>query len=103
MLASASPFVEPFVELIPEPYREAVRCVDLEQRRQSDVARALGIPVATLKSRVQRGRRLVRAELERCCRFEVERDAVTDIAPLAVIEPGPRPRHPRAQPPPGSR
>lgn len=87
VLATATPFVEPFVELIPEPYREAVRLVDLGQRRQSDVARALGVPVATLKSRVQRGRSLLRAELERCCRFEFDRTGVSDIEPLAVIHP----------------
>lgn len=92
VLSVAAPFVEPFLELVPEPYRQAIRLVDLAQARQTDVARRLGVPVPTLKSRVQRGRALLRAELERCCRFELDQTGVCDIAPHAQVQS----RRPRA-------
>jgi RNA polymerase sigma-70 factor, ECF subfamily len=61
------------IETLPEPYREAVRLVDLEGHSQRDVALRLGMSYSGLKSRVQRGRAQLRAALVRCC--EVELDA----------------------------
>ncbi len=86
VLSVVTPFVEAFVELLPEPYREAVRLTDLSDQRQADVARALGVAPATLKSRVQRGRAMLRAELERCCEFEIDGLLVGDIRPRAHIK-----------------
>lgn len=87
VLAVVTPFVEAFIDLLPEPYREAVRLTDLSDQRQADVARALGLAPATLKSRVQRGRAMLRAELERCCEFEIDGLLVGDIRPRAHIKP----------------
>lgn len=86
VLSVVTPFVDAFVDLLPEPYREAVRLTDLSDQRQADVARALGVAPATLKSRVQRGRAMLRAELERCCEFEIDGLLVGDIRPRAHIK-----------------
>ena len=80
-LAAVVPFIAGFVELIPEPYRAAVRLTDLGHLTQAEAARALGVTASTLKSRVQRGRAHLRRELERCCEFEIDRRGVTDVGP----------------------
>ena len=43
-----------------EPYREALTLTELEGLSQKDAATMLGISVSGMKSRVQRGRRLLR-------------------------------------------
>lgn len=50
----------PMLERLPEPYREAVRLTELNGVSQVDVAGRLGLSVSGMKSRVQRGRRLLR-------------------------------------------
>lgn len=58
---------------LPEPYRDAMRLVELERRSQREAAEALGLSVSGVKSRVQRGRALVRSRLLSCCRLEFDR------------------------------
>ena len=65
--------LEPMVGSLPGTYREAVRRVDLLGERQVDVAADLGLGVSTLKSRVQRGRRLLHRAFSDCCDLERDR------------------------------
>jgi RNA polymerase sigma-70 factor, ECF subfamily len=77
-----APCVQPLVDTLPASYAEALRLTDLGPHTQEDAAAELGLSVSGMKSRVQRGRRLLEAALEGCC--SVERDTrgdVTDIAP----------------------
>jgi RNA polymerase sigma-70 factor (ECF subfamily) len=62
-----------FVSGLPETYREAVRLSELEGRPHAEVADRLGLSLTAVKSRVRRGRALVKRDLEDCCRFEVDR------------------------------
>lgn len=55
------------VSLLAEPYRTAVRLTELEGVSQVEVARRLGVPRSTVKSRVQRGRRQLREMVEALC------------------------------------
>jgi RNA polymerase sigma-70 factor (ECF subfamily) len=64
--------MRPLAESLPEPYREAVIRIDLEGVPQADFARQAGITLSGAKSRVQRGRRLIRAMLLECCHFEMD-------------------------------
>jgi RNA polymerase sigma-70 factor (ECF subfamily) len=67
---------------LPKPYREAVRMADLEGRTQKEVAERLGISVSGAKSRVQRGRQLLKRDLMECCEFEFDRrGAIIDYKP----------------------
>lgn len=59
--------VRPMVAALPEPYRTAVRRVDLESAAQVDLATELGLSVSGAKSRVQRGRAMLREAFLRCC------------------------------------
>jgi RNA polymerase sigma-70 factor (ECF subfamily) len=59
-----------FVAELPEPYREALRLSELEGLTQAECAARLGLSVSGMKSRVQRGRALLRARLLACCELE---------------------------------
>lgn len=58
--------------LSPE-YREAVMLADLEGINHAEAARRAGVSLSGMKSRVQRGRRQLKAALEACCRVERDR------------------------------
>lgn len=66
--------LRPLLESLPPRYRDAVRRVDLNGERQVDVAADLGLGISALKSRVQRGRTMLRDRFADCC-GAVERDA----------------------------
>ena len=61
------------IQTLPEPYREALTLVELEGLTQREAAERLGISHSGLKSRVQRGRALLRRALVRCCDVELDR------------------------------
>lgn len=74
--------VRPFVGMLASPYREAIAMVELEGCSQVEAAARLGVPLSTLKSRVQRGRAQLRQLLETCCAIELDaRSHVVDLVP----------------------
>lgn len=52
------------VDEIPEPYRYALSQADLEGKPQKELARETGISESGMKSRVQRGRKMLKERLE---------------------------------------
>jgi RNA polymerase sigma-70 factor (ECF subfamily) len=50
---------------LPEEFREALLLVDLHELNYQEVAEVLGVPLGTIKSRVSRGRHLMRTGLEK--------------------------------------
>lgn len=64
--------IRPFIEQLPEPYRTAVLKVDLEGSSQKELAKELGISYSGLKSRVQRGRKLLANIYDDCCDFRID-------------------------------
>ena len=58
---------------LPAKYRHAVQLVELEGAKQAQLAQDLGITLSGAKSRVQRGRVLLRSALLDCCHFEFDR------------------------------
>ncbi len=77
-----APCVRPLVDSLPPSYAEALRLTDLGPHTQEDAAARLGLSVSGMKSRVQRGRRLLEAALHGCC--DVERDARGTVADVAL-------------------
>ncbi len=72
----------PMIEALPERYRHALRLTELEGLTQKDLAARAGLSLSGAKSRVQRGRALVRTMLLDCCHFEFDRQGqVVDYAP----------------------
>ena len=99
--------VKRFVAALPDSYREAVTLADLEDLPLATVAEQLGLSLTATKSRVSRGRELLRSRLFACCNFEVDRFGTaidfqqrqphcacdpTTAAPAAGPRPHPMPR-----------
>jgi RNA polymerase sigma-70 factor (ECF subfamily) len=58
---------------LPDGYREAVQLSEIEGLPQQEVADRLGLSLSGAKSRIQRGRVMLKGVLERCCHFEFDR------------------------------
>ena len=63
--------LEPMVRELPDKYRTAVQLSEIENRTQKEVAEQEGISLSGAKSRVQRGRVLLKTMLNDCCQFEI--------------------------------
>lgn len=71
--------VKPFVQMLDEPYRDALLMTEFEGVSQVEAAHRAGISVSGMKSRVQRARKLLRGEIETCCTVDVDpRGGVVD-------------------------
>lgn len=71
--------VQPLLQQVPEPYREALNLSDLQGLTQQEVAQRQGLSLSGAKSRVQRGRAKLKAALLACCALEFDRRGkVTD-------------------------
>jgi RNA polymerase sigma-70 factor (ECF subfamily) len=57
--------VQAALDALPEEYRVAVVLCDIADLRYEDIAAALDVPVGTVRSRIHRGRALLREALER--------------------------------------
>ncbi|TNE88884.1 MAG: sigma-70 family RNA polymerase sigma factor [Deltaproteobacteria bacterium] len=68
-----------FVDALPEPYRTAVRRVDLDGLSQAELARELELSLSGARSRVQRGRAMLKGELLACCHVGWEEGEVVAI------------------------
>ena len=66
-------WLEEMVGQLPDGYREAVQLSEVEGLPQQEVAVRLGLSLSGAKSRIQRGRVMLKGVLERCCHFEFDR------------------------------
>ena len=71
----------PLLDSLPEKYRDALKFIDMEGGRQVDFALNKGLPLSTVKSHVQRGRRQLSSAILACCL--VERDGLRNVTHLA--------------------
>jgi RNA polymerase sigma-70 factor, ECF subfamily len=69
------------VYALPDPYRDAIVLTEFDGLSQKELAGRLGISVSGAKSRVQRGRALLKRQLLDCCQFEFDRGSVIDCNP----------------------
>jgi RNA polymerase sigma-70 factor (ECF subfamily) len=80
--ASAGLWLEELIGQLPPTYQEAVRLSEIEGLPQHEVADRLGLSVSGAKSRIQRGRVMLRGVLDHCCVFEFDRQGnVMDCDP----------------------
>ena len=61
-----------FLEDLPEAYREPVRLAELEGLPLAKIALRSGLSLTAVKSRVRRGRAMLKKKLQDCCRFEFD-------------------------------
>lgn len=72
------------VQLLPKKYREAIWLTEFQGITQVALAKRLGISVSGAKSRVQRGRQLLKKMLLECCHFEFDRrGTIIDYHPIS--------------------
>ena len=64
--------VTPFVARLPSPYREAITLTELKGLTQQEAAEMEGVSLSGMKSRVQRGRKLLKTMFEECCQLTVD-------------------------------
>jgi RNA polymerase sigma-70 factor (ECF subfamily) len=65
-------WLDEMIRSLPEGYREAVQMAEIEGLSQQEVADRLGLSLSGAKSRIQRGRSMLKDVLERCCSFELD-------------------------------
>jgi RNA polymerase sigma-70 factor (ECF subfamily) len=61
------------INALPAKYRQALMLTEIQGMKQVDLADRLGLSVSGAKSRVQRGREMLRQELLACCHIEFDR------------------------------
>jgi RNA polymerase sigma-70 factor (ECF subfamily) len=65
--------LEAFIARLPEKYREPLVMSDLEGMKQTEIAESMNISYSGLKSRVQRGREMIKEMFIECCKISVDR------------------------------
>ncbi len=60
-------------EELPEKYAQAILLTEFQGLSQKELAQHAGISVSGAKSRVQRGRKMIKDLLMQCCHFEFDR------------------------------
>ena len=81
MLASC---LRPMTERLPAHYRNALVAADFDGQRLKDLAEAEGVSLSAIKSRVSRGRALLREEVLACCHVDMADGWVQDYYPHAM-------------------
>lgn len=64
--------LQPMIQLLPKNYREAIILSELRGLTQKEVAKLQGASLSGAKSRVQRGRALLKDMLSECCQLEFD-------------------------------
>lgn len=64
--------LRPLLDELDQDDRRVLEQIDAAGRSQADLARELGVPASTVKSRVQRARQRLRTLIERCCELELD-------------------------------
>ncbi len=67
LTAELSQCLHPLINSLPEKYKEALILADIEKIPQKEIAERLNISYSGAKSRVQRGRAMLKATMEKCC------------------------------------
>lgn len=66
-------YIRSVVDGLPPIYRDALLATEYQGVSQGELARREGLSLSAIKSRVQRARALMRAEMERCCGWEADK------------------------------
>ncbi|MFA7382117.1 MAG: RNA polymerase sigma factor SigZ [Desulfurivibrionaceae bacterium] len=72
VIQKLSECLQPMIQLLPESYRETIILSEVKGLTQKKVAKAQGTSLSGAKSRVQRGRALLKNMLIECCRLEFD-------------------------------
>ncbi len=68
----AGEFIAPLLKLLPPKYAVPLELSDIKGMKQQEVAKELGLTLTATKTRVQRGRKLLKEEIMSCFHVEVD-------------------------------
>lgn len=78
-------YLEFFVSVLEEPYREAIRLTELQGMTHKQAADHVGVSLPAMKSRVARGRKKLRQLIEKCCEIALDsRGKVLEYSPRSM-------------------
>lgn len=66
--------LRPMAQRLPDTYRDTVLAAEFEGQSLKAVAQAQGLSLSAVKQRASRGRRLLQAEIVRCCNVALSAD-----------------------------
>lgn len=72
LVANAHRWLDELVDELPEQFREPIRLSELQELPHKEVAKQLGLSLSATKSRIQRGRALLKKILNACCEFHFD-------------------------------
>ncbi len=73
--------VEPMIRRLPEIYSEPLIKHELKGIPQKVLAQQYGMSESGMKSRIQRGRKMLREEFLACCHIEVGEQGIEEVVP----------------------
>ena len=65
-------YIEPLLNFLPKEYAIPLKMADLDGMKQAEIAKQLKLSLSATKSRIQRGRNLLKAEFITCCHLETD-------------------------------
>lgn len=65
-------YITPLLSFLPEEYALPLKMADLDGMKQVEIAQKLNLSLTATKSRIQRARKLLKAEFITCCHFETD-------------------------------
>ena len=69
----AASSLQKMIDLLPEKYAQALTMVEFQGLSQIQLAQKLNLSVSAAKSRVQRGRKMLKDNLMNCCHYEFDK------------------------------
>lgn len=70
--SEATNYILPMLDFLPKEYAVALKLADIDNMKQADIAQKLNLGLPATKSRIQRARKLLKAEFITCCHFETD-------------------------------
>ena len=68
----SSELLGPLIELLPEKYAVPLRLSDIDMIKQKEVAEKINLSLTATKSRIQRGRKLLKQKIIQCSNLELD-------------------------------
>ncbi len=69
---SAKDCLLPLIHKLPDLYKTPLLMSEIEGKKQKEVAKKLGISLSAAKSRIQRGRELLKQGFMDCCNYDID-------------------------------
>jgi len=66
-------YLKDLVNHLPEIYRQAILSTEFQNMTQKELSEKLGLSISTVKSRVQRARKMLKDMVLTCCEIEIDR------------------------------